>query len=252
MKNMKFILMAIALIALMPSCKKNRENATYRIHLTDQPGEYNNVYVDIQEIKIHSNNGGWIDVTDFTPGVYDLLEFNNGMDTLLCSVDLPAGRVTQIRLILGNSNAVVVNGITHPLSTPSGQSSGLKLNVQHELVAGNSYDIWLDFDAAKSVVANGNGGYLLKPVIRVFTDLTNGKIKGYVTPMFAAPVVYAIQGQDTLASIPNSDGFFMICGLSGVYDIHIIPATSAYSNVYLNNVQTQFGVITDLGIITIP
>jgi hypothetical protein len=252
MKKLGIVFGALFIIASIMSCKKDRENATYRVYLTDQPGEYQHVYVDIQEIRIHTNNGGWMSPTNFNPGIYDLLEFNNGMDTLLCSFELPAGKVTQIRLVLGSNNSVVINGISHPLTTPSGQTSGLKLNVHHEIVAGNSYQVWLDFDASKSVVANGNGGYLLKPVIRVFTDLTNGKIKGYVTPMLALPVVHAIQGQDTVSAIPNSDGFFMICGLSGSYNVVVEPSVATFMNVSINNVQVQYGLITDLGVITIP
>lgn len=252
MKTIKLFTGIILFLVIAVACNKNKEKATYHIYLTDAPGEFENVYIDIQEIRIHSNSTGWITATNFNPGIYDLLEFNNGMDTLLCSVEIPQGRVTQIRLVLGNNNSVVIDGETHALSTPSAQSSGLKLNVQHEILAGNAYTIWLDFDAGQSIVTTGNGSYQLKPVIRVFTEHTNGKIQGYVTPMLALPTVYAINGSDTLSAIPNSDGFFMFCGLSGTYNIHVVPSVAPFIPVYVNNVQVEFGLITDVGVILIP
>jgi len=252
MKKLGAFLGLVMALLILVGCKKEQGTAQYKIFLTDAPGEYEHVYVDIQGIRIHTNNGGWITATNFNAGVYDLLEFSNGMDVLLSTVELPEGRVSQIRLILGENNSVVIDDVTHPLMTPSAQQSGLKLNVHHVLVAGGSYSIWLDFDAGQSVVETGSGGYILKPVIRVFTDLTNGKIKGIVTPMDALPTIYAIQNGDTLSAIPNPDGYFMFSGVSGMYDIHVVPSVAGYSNVEIDGVQATYGQITDLGVIQIP
>lgn len=242
------MLMTLAFFA----CKKEEDGtAQLKVYLTDAPGNFEHVFIDIQEVRIHSNNGGWASLP-INAGVYDLLEFNNGMDTLLCNVELPVGRISQIRLVLGNSNSVVVDGTTHSLTTPSAQTSGLKLNLHQELEANESYSIWLDFDAGSSVVLTGNGEYILKPVIRTFSDLTNGKIKGIVTPMNAIPTVYAIQNGDTLTAIPDNNGFFMFCGVNGTYDVHVVPSVTGYSTAEVNGVQASFGIITDLGTIQIP
>lgn len=249
MKKIRMFLGLALAVLMLFACKKEEGNAYYRVFLTDAPGDYEHVYIDVQGVMVHTNNGGWITASNFNVGVYDLLEFNNGMDLLLGTIELPAGRVSQIRLILGDDNSVVIDGETHPLSTPSAHTSGLKLNVHHELVAGQSYSIWLDFDAGQSIVETGSGSYILKPVIRVYTDLTNGKIKGIVTPMAALPTVYAIQDGDTISAIPNADGFFMISGLSGMYDVHVVPSISGYGTVELNDISVTFGVVTDLGTI---
>jgi hypothetical protein len=49
---------------------------------------------------------------------------------------------------------------------PSAEQSGLKLQVNQTLQEGIMYHVLLDFDANKSIVKLGNGGYKLKPVIR--------------------------------------------------------------------------------------
>jgi hypothetical protein len=40
-----------------------------------------------------------------------------------------------------------------------------------------------DFDANKSIVKLGNGGYKLKPVIRTVETAISGAIKGTITPI---------------------------------------------------------------------
>lgn len=167
---MKQILRTLAIgaitLASFSSCKKEGTNnpdqnkgsqATIRFHLTDAPGQYEAVYIDIQQIEVQVEGSGTVTLDPARKGVYDLLKFSNGMDTLLVEAGIPAGKVSQIRLILGTNNSVVVDGEVHSLNTPSAQTSGLKLNLKETLVAGAAYDFWLDFDAGRSIVATGSG-----------------------------------------------------------------------------------------------
>lgn len=171
---------------------KNQQKAHVELRLTDGPADYDAVFIDIRQVEINTG-AGWQTFPVITPGIYDLLQLNNGLDTLLCSGELPVGNISQIRLILGTNNSIVVNGTGHVLQTPSAQQSGLKINVTQTLEAGMTYKIWLDFDAGKSIVEQGNGAYLLKPFIRGYTALTNGIISGTIQPVIALPVVYAMQ-----------------------------------------------------------
>jgi hypothetical protein len=43
--------------------------------------------------------------------------------------------------------------------------------------------MYFDFDANKSIVKLGNGGYKLKPVIRTVETAISGAIKGTITPI---------------------------------------------------------------------
>ena len=240
------------------ACNKDDDNniegkSTLNIRLTDGPADYDAVYIDVQEIEIHTDQGGWVKYTPAFPGIYNLLDFRNGMDTLLCHIQLPAGKISQMRLILGPNNTVVVNGETKPLSTPSAQQSGLKFNIHQELMPNLVYDIWIDFDAGKSIVETGNGSYILKPVIRSYTALTNGRVKGFVLPTEANAIVYAINGVDTFSAIPELNGYFMFCGLpAGNSNIWIDAApNSNFQDIALPNVAVSFGTINDLGVITL-
>jgi len=241
------------------SCKKDNNNsqgtARVNFHLTDGPGPYDAVYVDIQQVEVHSDISGWVTLTPVHPGIYNLLDFSNGMDTLLCAADIPAGKISQMRLVLGANNTVVVNGTAYSMATPSAQESGLKLNLNDNFNAGGSYDVWIDFDAGRSILQTGNGQYKLKPVIRAYSAATNGKIKGIVLPVSAGAMVYAINGTDTLSAIPDASGNFAICGLSNTtYDVWIdAPLTSGLQDQFLTGINVTFGTTTNIGtIILVP
>ncbi|ALR32037.1 hypothetical protein ATE47_16590 [Chryseobacterium sp. IHB B 17019] len=250
MKN--FILLGSCICVLFfASCNDSDESgtATVNVRLTDGPADYDAVNIDIRGIEINSN-GQWVALNFPNPGVYNLLNFKNGTDVVLGQAVLPEGEVSQMRMILGPNNTLVVNGVTHPLQTPSAQQSGLKFNWHQTLAANGAYTVWIDFDAGKSIVTTGNGSYILKPVIRTFSELTNGQIKGYVQPAAAEAVVHAIVASDTIATaIPNTDGFFMFSGLpQGNYTVsYDADDGTGYVDENTGSVTVTFGQITDLG-----
>jgi hypothetical protein len=261
-KQMKKIVLfgALLIAAGLSSCSKDDAGgsstatgkASVSFHLTDAPGAYDAVNVDIRQVVVITDQGE----TTLTPvkaGVYNLLEFSNGLDVLLCQSDLPAGHISQMRLVLGSNNSVVVDGKSYPLNTPSAQQSGLKFNFHQELKANASYHVWIDFDAGKSVVKTGKDSYNLKPTVRAYTELTNGKIKGVVLPLLAQPIVFAIKGSDTLSAIPASDGHFVFSGLAeGNYSLwYNVAAGSGFSATVKTNVAVSFGTITDVGTVTL-
>jgi len=204
----------LSLMALMFGACSEDNTARVEVRLTDDPGDFEELNIDIQEVQINGSDGnsGWQSL-DIETGVYDILKLTNGLDTLLGSIELPAGKIQQIRLVLGDQNSVVIDGETHPISTPSAQQSGLKLNLHTDLVEGVTYRILLDFDAARSVVERGNHTYSLKPVIRAIEEATSGAIKGSVTPVESKPVVYAIAGTDTKPDQPEPYQFRCRSGL---------------------------------------
>ncbi len=264
MKKNLLTMMALvgATVLSFTACKKDDNNnngntagsATMSMRLTDGPADYDHIWLDIKQVEVTMSGSNAVVLTPVNPGLYDILQFKNGLDTtLLSQVTVPAGTVQQIRLILGENNSIVVDGASYPLSTPSAQESGVKLNLHETFAAGGSYNIWLDFDAAKSILQTGNGAYKLKPVIRAYSNLTNGRITGFIMPLNAMATVYAINGSDTLSAIPNANGYFMFSGLpEGTYQILVEPGLIGLQPYTMPNVQVSYGVATEIGTITLP
>src|SRR3546814_541186 len=122
------------------------------LRLTDAPGPFEHVYLDIQGIEFHTDEAGWQTADVILPGVYDVLQLRNGVDSLIASTTLPTGTLSQLRVILGDENSFVIDGAEIPFSIPSGKQSGLKFNIHQELLPNGSYTVWTDFDVAKSIV----------------------------------------------------------------------------------------------------
>lgn len=266
--KIKFLFLLSASVGLLIlSCNKSTSrtsagSAHFEVLLTDDPSTYDAVNIDIQQVEILASadssaadsgaGSGWRTVPLFRPGVYNLLDFRNGMDTVLAAADVPAGTITQIRLILGDSNSVVVGGQPYPMTTPSGQQSGVKLQLHAALTGGIVYKLWIDFDAARSIVQTGNGKYLLKPVIRAYSAAIGGSIKGYVLPGAAKPQVLAIQGGDTLLALPDSaTGYYFFGGVNaGAWNLLFQPADTTFADSSAS-VTVSTGVVTDAGTLTL-
>ncbi len=238
----------LSCLIIISSCSKDKYEdspSTLELSLTDAPGPYDEVNIDIQQVEVKSNNGSYM--MSVNSGIYNLLDFVNGNDTLFATAGLPSGNVSQIRLILGSNNSVVIGGTSYPLSTPSAEQSGLKLNLHKDLSPGVTYAILLDFDAARSVVETGNGTYILKPVIRVVEEATGGSIHGTAMPFAARPLVIAVNGNDSLTtSCDTITGEFLFMGVPvATYDVSFYPDTP-YVPQTINGVVVNLGVLTEM------
>ncbi|MEX2230819.1 MAG: DUF4382 domain-containing protein [Cyclobacteriaceae bacterium] len=251
----KIFLVLLALIPLGFFSCEDEKNARIEVWLTDAPGEFQEVNIDVQGVEIHSNETdhekGW-QIVEVNPAIYNLQDLTNGREILLGDLDLPGGRISQIRLKLGDNNTVKVDDVVYPLSTPSAQQSGLKLQI-HEIIAeGITYKILLDFEAGKSVIKTGSDAYSLKPVIRAVMEAKDGGIKGVVEP--AAVVAIAVMKGEEIITTTSSDeeGNFLIRGLdAGTYTL-VFDAEGDQPVVERTNVTVETGVVTDVGVVDVP
>ncbi len=263
MKKLIFLLIPCAIIGFI-ACNKNSSTdstspSSMSVYLVDGPAAYDKVYIDVQSIQVKvstdASENEWQTLSIPRTGIYNLLNFKNGLDTLLGTIQLPAGRISQLRLVLGSNNSIVLNGVAYPLTTPSAQQSGLKLAINADLVAGVDYKIWIDFDAARSIVQTGSGKYILKPVIRTFTQAESGGIKGIVLPVAAKGWVFAIaNATDTISSTPADllTGVFVLRGVpAATYKIAFQPTAGTYKDTTYTNVAVTTGNVTNLGIVTL-
>jgi len=247
----KLIIISTSIILLFfSSCNKNDGTTSFVVRLTDSPGDYEEVNIDLQSVEVHANNGSGWTTLETNVDIYDLLTLTDGVETVIANDILPEGKVSQLRLILGDDNSVVVDGETFPLTVPSGGESGLKLQINADLVAGITYSVLLDFDAAKSITKTGSGKYILKPVIKTITEAQDGAIQGSVLPAELSVAIYALSGADTVkttyAAQDNTD--FFIGGLdAGTYTISIDPGDlSGYQGVIIDNVEVKIGFVTEV------
>ncbi|RFP66773.1 DUF4382 domain-containing protein [Hymenobacter lapidiphilus] len=262
----------------LASCSDNdkADNAlstgTLEVRLTDAPGDFRAVILDVRQIEIHlkeeGNPDGW-QLLPFQAQPINVLEYVNGRSALLVSSDFDPGNLREIRLILGPDSYVTGrDGQRYELKTPSGQSSGVKLKLSKKDLyqQSSNYQLLLDFDVAKSIVERGNWKpgndkkerYLLKPVIRVVAQDIRGGLRGTVTPAAALPQVLAIRSSitpaDTFSTSADAAGAFQLGALpSGTYRVEFFPTTTAPANQGSYKQVTRTGItvtndqLTDIG-----
>jgi hypothetical protein len=225
---------------------------TLRVALTDAPAcGYDAVHVTIERVRVHQSSGagdsdaGWTDLVVSPRRRIDLLSLTNGVLEELGETPLPAGRYTQMRLVLADNgssapfaNALVPTGGSEvALTTPSAQQSGLKLNVNIDVGANQIADVVLDFDACRSIVRRGNSGqYNLKPVIAVIPRVTDvGRIEGHVDPSIAATTMVSVQagGEPVKATPPDA--------VTGKFVLYPVPVGS-YTLVLTNPTRASAAV----------
>lgn len=283
MKYIRRVCLALGIVSipliLFFSCRKEATDTKIpegqqrvRIRLTDNPVNYDAVNVDIQQVIVQiipdscrgrgdRNNNDcydedeyrcsvW-DTLDIRPGVYNLLDLSNGVDTLLANGLTLEGRINKIKIVLGDNNSVVIDSVSYPLTLWNNNHNIIIQVRGHDIIEITPGDLqlWLDFDAGGSIVKVSNNRFVLKPRIKIFVPAQTSSIEGRVLPKNAEAVVAAYTSTDTLIAIPNHhDGKFKIRGLRGTSAIVFINATrNGYQDTTILNVPLERGEETDIG-----
>ncbi len=229
-----------------------------KVHMTDAPGDYDAVFIEVVDVKVKASadagEEGWVSLGPVTPEIYNLLELTGGVTVMLANYEIQSGFLGQIRLVLGDENTVIKNGVTYELNTPSAQQSGLKLQVNQMLQPNLTYDFLIDFDVEQSIVeAGGSGNFNLHPVLRVSAMANSGSITGVaLVPGFQ--VLASVQvGNQTVSAYTNAEGVFHLYGIpAGTYQVTITPdLLSGVGASVVQNVTVTNGNITNMGVISL-
>ena len=174
-----------------------------KIFLTDEPGDYLEVNITISRIEAHiagedeEAEGEWILLKKWGEGeepTFDLIKLQD-VSELLVDGTFDAGKYTQLRLFVSESSISVeiegaeeendkeidvVNEVPFEIfnvEIPSVDQTGIKLIHPFEIIAGETIELTIDFDAEKSIIKTGNGSYKLMPVIKIVTVATGEDVE---------------------------------------------------------------------------
>ncbi len=116
--------------------------------------------------------GDWRTVTP-KAGTFDLVALRNDVRAGLGELDLPSGKITQIRLFIdpaGKNEVVLTSGQTCALDLTNVPPTGIKINHPFkalDVASGSKLDIVVDFDLSESLDQAGTCAFTLKPVIKL-------------------------------------------------------------------------------------
>ena len=284
----RLFLPAVILCLLFASCSKDKSagmnpagpagKSSVNIYLTDdQSLVFDQVNLDIRklEIKVEDSSelkhesehqgdvddkdsrgdvsGGWVAV-NINPGVYNILKYRNGLDTLFATSTFPTTRsLKKVRLTLGTNNTAVLNGISSPLVL-KGNDNMVVIKIDESMVKVNSgglTNFWMDVDAGRSIKKQGNS-FELKPSVKVFSKEKMAGIEGRVLPRDASAIVMAINGTDTSSAKPEIEGEFKFIGLKpGTYSLLYHATANNYKDTTISNIRVNGTEDTKLNPVTL-
>lgn len=277
-------MVVVAASLLVTACNKSTSSEVnmkgkeqLSLYLTDGPGFFDNVFIDIRSVKVlvdtsidtrRHDNDDWDHRGDddnrnessfvwenlgITPGVYDILKFRNGADTILANANITIGNIRLIKIELGTNNSVVKNSITYPLAVPPNDKGYVLLKLKGDECEENEPGkkrLWLDFDVSRSVVQDNNR-FILKPVFHFFVVNNSASVAGRVEPKEAYPVITLFNQTDTAYALPNKEGYFKMRGLkAGSYSL-FVNASNGYADTTINNISVKVTGETSVGSITL-
>ena len=179
-----FLLLVAGLFLATAACSSGSATASLgsvNVYLTDAPLDLETVEavnVTLTELVVVAGDDDeeehivrMLDGPDGSP-IWNLLDYRDGKEVLIGTVDLPAGEYRKVRLRVAAAELVRDDdgdpdtpSLVEPIFNPSGK---VDVNVPFVLSATESLDIALDFDAALSIQVNTTNGqhpYILRPVV---------------------------------------------------------------------------------------
>lgn len=202
----KRLLPLLALPLAFAACENGfgpTADGTMTIMLTDAPGDFQNAVVTIDRIELlggEDNENDRIVLRD-SPVTVDLLELQNEVMVLVGETPVPAGRYSELRLVISeglitveqDDGSVLVysssdefaasEGFTADgrLQMPSFAQSGLKIKLPagEANVDGDDNAVLIDFNVAQSFghQAGNSGMWVMHPVIHASSFTTTGGLR---------------------------------------------------------------------------
>lgn len=253
MKKTLMLLMIVCAGMSMQSCNKNKGNSTGKmeVRMTDSPGDFTALHVQVMKIEAYLDNSGWVTVNETTKEI-NILSLTNGVEaTVASATDVQVGLYTKLRLTFTGENSLSYNGSNGPnvinLLFSSSYSQQVEVPIHCQVTAGATASVLLDFNVALSV-KEANGTYTLEPVLTEITDPETG-VQGHINGNTQAAINLS-NGSHTASTFTNADGFFMVRIPDGTYAMKIEGKAAgdvALSHKTLQNVTVSKGQIKNIG-----
>lgn len=261
MVKSRIVLLVISLFSFWAwSCTPDDPSpkALVNVFLVDAPASWDSVIVELEGVELEiiaANRAGQLESIVIP---YELADKKVDVAQLVAGVSLPIGRkeialgtLTGIKLRLGTSHQLFQGEKGYSLPIPN-QETEFPTNISLELQAGISYDIYVDLDLERSiqVIKSSPLELSFQPQIAAFSTIDQGQIQGTLSPSTLSPVIYAIQGSDSLSTQINGSGTFLFRLNPGTYTLFFDPKDERYAPTTRSGISVEKGKVTTLERIT--
>jgi hypothetical protein len=253
--KLKLILLLSGVLCGSMACTEGMEGsgkALVNIRLIDAPGDFDEAWIEILGVEIiqgrnrGGEGGGALVEYQPTNKQVDISKLVGEGVLLIGRAEVPAGNISQLKLTLGEDHFLMKDGERSRLSLKNAEDTEVEINVNYTVEASFSYDVYLDFDLERSIMGTSEPhAFLLSPVVRSFVRSETSEMGGRIRPIDARPVLFAIQGKDTVTTMTDAQGSYLFRGLGeGNHTLFINPREPYQDTLFM--VRTETGKYTQV------
>lgn len=189
--------------------------------------DYPQVVLDLQRVEVAQGDGAWRLVAEPRAAV-DLVALAGHSLPLAQGAPLPPGRYTQLRLVLGGANRVVLDDQSvHALGLASGLGGGAVIPLDLTIPPGGARTLVLEIDPSRSVHLRVDGtqsAYLLAPAAEALDLESTAALSGVVKGPGGVP----LPGATVLAQTLDAGGTPVLrrtaeTGPDGAFVLDLLP-----------------------------
>jgi hypothetical protein len=117
--------------------------------------------IDIKDVQLligadANTPGAWMSLDLLSSGVYNVAQLNNDNELILVDgMLIPSGEVQQIKLLLGNDNAIIVHNQSRPLGSDAEELASSNI-VAKRLASNKNYEFTLEFESDNSIIVTAD------------------------------------------------------------------------------------------------
>jgi len=169
LSNYKVILSSVLFLFLLSSCSNELETETYEnsslvtVKVQGTQSTLSKANIEILDVQFRveedeTDPNAWISLNPVNIGIHDFTKITN--DQVVTFVDfeeVPSKYIYSIRLVLGDHNTVVKNGVEYDLNMDSEYENASVNSVEKQLIANNLYDFVIELDVDESIKISSEG-----------------------------------------------------------------------------------------------
>ncbi|MEM5566506.1 DUF4382 domain-containing protein [Psychroserpens sp. AS72] len=184
-RNIKILIIGLLTLFLMTSCASELETETFEnsslitVKLQGTPSTYSRANFEIIDVQIRvledeSDPNAWVSLNTVNTGIHDLTKItDNTVVTLVDFEEIPSEFIYNIKLVFGDYNTVVENGLEYVLDiAPEYDNASVNI-VGKQLISNKVYDFVLVFDTDNSIEMSSEGNANLNPKMSTEMRLFN-------------------------------------------------------------------------------
>jgi len=239
------LIVTLLCFALASCNQATNEAGSFKVRMTDAPGDYAALNLSITSVDVFLENKGWVNLSSQAQNV-NVLSLTNGAEIMLANqTNVEAGVYTRLKITFGVQGTIQLNGGGGTANIVwAGNVHEVEIAIHEVVNAETGANVLVDFNVAESVVESGMQ-YIIEPTVTLVDDVATG-IQGEVTGAATAAVILT-NGENTFSTYISATGNFIIRGIEpGTYTLSILkPGLQQAHNI--NNVIITQGQMQQMG-----